>query len=447
MKNTRNILVFLLLGVAAPGTAQITVDAIPTGILCANVQMELPYTASGTYNAGNTFTVELSDVNGSFATPTVLGSVVSTASGTITCTFPAGLSGNGFQLRVNSSDPLEMGVPTAGMLMEAPNAGVNSVASICGNSIQALPFLNGSPDMGGTWSIHMGIGVWMFDDQFTGMADGAVLRYVVTSPNGCADTALVFVNTTIPPVAGANTSITVCASDAPFSMYQELGGFPDAGGTWTNPGGDPQPPVFTPGVSMSGCYTYTVVGSLPCANDTSSLCISVNDVSVLGPNFSITLCTPTPLDMGAGLPPGGTWAYLGAPHSNMFIPGVDPIGPYVYTIPGIPPCPAVSLTAMMNVDAPANAGVDATLNWCQSSGALDLFAQLVGTPSPGGTWTDDNATGALSGSTFNPVGVPSGTYVFTYTVGGGACPAASASVTVNHSGVCLVPPQYPYPVE
>lgn len=373
MKNARNILVFLLLGVAAPGTAQITVDAIPTGILCANVQMELPYTASGTYNAGNTFTAELSDVNGSFATPTVLGSVVSTASGTITCTFPAGLSGNGFQLRVNSSDPLEMGVPTAGMLMEAPNAGVNSVASVCGNSIQAFPFLNGSPDMGGTWSIHMGIGVWMFDDQFTGMADGEVLRYVVTSPNGCADTALVFVNTTIPPVAGANTSITVCASDAPFSMYQELGGFPDAGGTWTNPGGDPQPPTFTPGLSLPGCYTYTVAGIAPCPNASSALCINVSPV--------------------------------------------------------------------------ANAGTDASLNWCQSSGALDLFAQLVGTPSPGGTWTDDNATGALSGSTFNPVGVPSGTYVFTYTVGGGACPAASASVTVNHSGVCLVPPQYPYPVE
>ena len=107
MKNARNFLVFLLLGFAAPGTAQITVGTIPMGILCANVQMELPYTASGTYNAGNTFTAELSDVNGSFATPTVLGSVVSTASGTITCIFPAGLSGNDFQLRVNSSDPLE----------------------------------------------------------------------------------------------------------------------------------------------------------------------------------------------------------------------------------------------------------------------------------------------------------------------------------------------------
>jgi hypothetical protein len=373
MMNSRPFVASLLLGLAGQSVAQITVGAIPTGILCANVQVELPYAASGTYNVGNTFTAELSDVNGSFATPTVLGSVVSTASGTITCIFPAGLSGTGFQLRVNSSDPLEIGNPTAGLLMEAPNAGVNSVASVCGNSIQAFPFLNGSPDMGGTWSIHMGIGVWMFDDQFAGMADGEVLRYVVTSTNGCTDTTLVFVNTSIPPFAGTNTTLSVCASDAPFPMYQALGGFPDAGGIWTSPGGAPQPPTFTPGLSLPGCYTYTVAGIAPCPNASSTLCI--------------------------------------------------------------------------NVSAVANAGNNATLSWCLSSGALDLFAQLGGTPSPGGTWTDDNASGALSGSTFNPAGVPSGTYVFTYTVGGGACPAASASVTVNHSGVCLVPPQYPYPVE
>lgn len=374
MMNTRSLVASWLLGMAAPIAAQITVGVLPApGILCANTQVELPYDAVGTFNAGNVFTAELSDVNGSFASPTVLGSVASTASGTITCVFPAGLSGNGFQLRVNSSDPVEIGIPTAGLLMEAPNAGVNSAASVCGNSIQAFPFLNGSPDMGGTWSIHMGIGVWMFDDQFAGMADGEVLRYVVTSPNGCTDSALVFVNTSIIPFPGTNTTLSICASDAPFSMYQALGGFPDAGGMWTSPGGAPQPPTFTPGLSLPGCYTYTVAGIAPCPNASSTLCITVSPV--------------------------------------------------------------------------ANAGTDATLSWCLSSGALDLFAQLGGTPSPGGTWTDDNATGALSGSTFNPAGVPSGTYVFTYTVGGGACPAASASVTVNHSGVCLVPPQYPYPVE
>lgn len=446
--NTRTLLVSFLLGIAVPCVAQITVGAIPTGILCANVQIELPYTASGTYNAGNNFTAELSDVNGSFATPTVLGSVVSTASGTITCIFPAGLSGNGFQLRVNSSDPLELGVPTAGLLMEAPDAGTSATATICGSTVNALPLLGGTPEPGGNWIVVMGSMTWGgMGDLLAGVTNGSVVEYHVTSPGGCPAMALLEFYTVQPPNSGTSTSMSVCSSDAPFSMFQALGGFPDAGGTWTSPDGVPQSPIFTPGISMPGCYTYTVAGSLPCASASSSLCISVNDAAVLGPNFSITLCSPTPYDMGAGLPPGGTWTYLGAVHSNMFTPGVDPIGPYVYTIPGIPPCQAASLTALMNVDVPANAGTNATLNWCLSSGALDLFEQLGGAPQPGGTWTDDSATGALSGATFNPAGVPSGTYVFTYTVGGGACPAASASVTVNHSGVCIVPPQYPYPVE
>lgn len=374
MKNARNILVFFLLGFAALGTAQITVGTIPTGILCANVQMELPYTASGTYNAGNSFTAELSDVSGSFATPTVLGSVVSTTSGTITCIFPAGLSGNGFQLRVNSSDPLELGVPMAGLLMEAPDAGTSATATICGSTVNALPLLGGTPEPGGNWIVVVGSMTWGgMGDLFAGVTNGSVVEYHVTSPGGCPAMAQLELYTVQPPNSGINTSMSVCSSDAPFSMFQALGGFPDVGGTWTNPGGAPQPPTFTPGLSLPGCYTYTVAGIAPCPNASSALCINVSPV--------------------------------------------------------------------------ANAGSDATLSWCLSSGPLDLFAQLGGTPSPGGTWTDDSGTGALSGATFNPAGVPSGTYVFTYTVGGGACPAASASVTVNHSGVCLVPPQYPYPVE
>jgi hypothetical protein len=375
MMITRSLVASWLLGMAAPIVAQITVGVLPApGILCANTQVELPYDAVATFNAGNVFTAELSDVNGSFASPTVLGSVASTASGTITCIFPAGLSGNGFQLRVNSSDPLEIGIPTSGLLMEAPNAGDNAAATICGSTVNALPLLGGTPEPGGNWIVVVGSMTWGgMDDLLAGVTNGSVVAYHVTSPGGCPSIAHLELYTVDPPNSGINTSMSICSSDAPFSMYQALGGSPDAGGTWTDPGGAPQPPTFTPGLSLPGCYTYTVAGIAPCPNASSTLCINVSPV--------------------------------------------------------------------------ANAGNDATLSWCLSSGALDLFAQLGGTPSPGGTWTDDNASGALSGSIFNPAGVPSGTYVFTYTVGGGACPAASASVTVNHSGVCLVPPQYPYPVE
>lgn len=94
-----------------------------------------------------------------------------------------------------------------------------------------------------------------------------------------------------------------------------------------------------------------------------------------------------------------------------------------------------------------NAGNNATVTRCLSQGDVDLFAQLGGTPEGGGTWTDNSATGQLTGGTFAVAGMPSGSYLFTYTVPGGNCPDAQATVTVNLNAVCVMPPADPYPVE
>ncbi|MBS1773130.1 MAG: gliding motility-associated C-terminal domain-containing protein [Bacteroidetes bacterium] len=54
---------------------------------------------------GNAFTVELSNASGSFASPTVIGSVTSTTAGSIACTIPPSVPyGTGYRVRVKSSD-------------------------------------------------------------------------------------------------------------------------------------------------------------------------------------------------------------------------------------------------------------------------------------------------------------------------------------------------------
>lgn len=69
------------------------------------------YSASGTFQAGNVFRAELSDVSGSFAFPTVVGSLSSTAtSGTINFTIPPGTAaGNNYRVRVTSNNPQATG--------------------------------------------------------------------------------------------------------------------------------------------------------------------------------------------------------------------------------------------------------------------------------------------------------------------------------------------------
>ncbi|MEO8590209.1 MAG: hypothetical protein ABI432_12625 [Flavobacteriales bacterium] len=347
-------------------SAQITVDPMAPVTLCGGQTLAVAFTAIGTFNAGNVFSVELSDAAGSFAAPTIIGSVLATGSGSTSCGFPAGIVGGAGQaIRVNASDPVQTGI-----------------------------------------------------------------AYILP------------MTTVIPPNAGSNAVITLCSSDPPTSLFAALGGTPQSGGTWTNPPGNPSPNTFIPGTSIPGCYTYTVASGPPCANDTAVVCVSVNQAIDLGTDGNLTVCSnASPIDLGAGLPAGGTWVFLGGPHSSVFTPGVDPPGCYTYTVPGIAPCSDATVDRCITVEVMPDAGLDAAVIWCISAGVVDLFTQLGGTPDPGGTWTDIDATGELVGSIFNAPAVAPGNYDFTYVVNGNApCVPASATLTVTVAACIQAPP-------
>jgi hypothetical protein len=67
-------------------------------------------------NAGNVYSVQLSDASGSFATPVTIGSLTSTAlSGTVNYTIPAGLKSGNYKMRIASSNPAYLGTQTANL--------------------------------------------------------------------------------------------------------------------------------------------------------------------------------------------------------------------------------------------------------------------------------------------------------------------------------------------
>lgn len=97
-----------------------TVDAIngaPYTLTTCNgtVAGSINYTATGTFNAGNVFTVQLSDASGNFASPVTVGSLVSTAlTGTINITIPASTAtSSNYKLRILSSDQAATGTPSS----------------------------------------------------------------------------------------------------------------------------------------------------------------------------------------------------------------------------------------------------------------------------------------------------------------------------------------------
>lgn len=91
----------------APYYPEILTGAVSGNTYCLGSAVSVPYTAIGTYNQGNIFSVQLSDPAGSFASPTIIGSYTSTsASGTISAALPLTVAtGSGYRVRVVSSSP------------------------------------------------------------------------------------------------------------------------------------------------------------------------------------------------------------------------------------------------------------------------------------------------------------------------------------------------------
>jgi len=88
----------------------VSTNTITGSPFCVGSSVSVPFTGSGTFNVGNTFTAQLSDVTGSFGSPVDIGFINSTTSGTITATIPiAQTAGTQYRIRVVSSDPVIVG--------------------------------------------------------------------------------------------------------------------------------------------------------------------------------------------------------------------------------------------------------------------------------------------------------------------------------------------------
>jgi hypothetical protein len=77
--------------------------------ICSGGGVTVGFTATG-FNAGNVFTLQLSDITGSFSTPLDIGTLAASSGGNISGLIPGGTSaGSGYKLRLVSSNPVTTG--------------------------------------------------------------------------------------------------------------------------------------------------------------------------------------------------------------------------------------------------------------------------------------------------------------------------------------------------
>lgn len=126
--------------IGTPGAgAALATGAITTTTYCSNnsALISVPFTVTGTVSAGNVYTAQLSNSAGSFASPTAIGTLSSTSTGTlsISATIPSGLPiGNGYRIRVDASAPAAIGADNGTNISITPPPTV-SITSVPANGI------------------------------------------------------------------------------------------------------------------------------------------------------------------------------------------------------------------------------------------------------------------------------------------------------------------------
>jgi hypothetical protein len=110
----------------------VTTNPVAASPLCGIKTFNLSFTSSGTFDTGNTFTVQLSDANGSFSNLVTIGSGNASP---IACVIPDGtVSGSGYFVRVVASAPSAIGSASALSYFVTPTLSTSSTPTNCGTS-------------------------------------------------------------------------------------------------------------------------------------------------------------------------------------------------------------------------------------------------------------------------------------------------------------------------
>ncbi|MEO8589150.1 MAG: gliding motility-associated C-terminal domain-containing protein [Flavobacteriales bacterium] len=288
-----------------------------------------------------------------------------------------------------ASDAIDVAIATP------PDAGTDGSITLCSSEGIADLFgqLAGTPGVGGTWTAPGG-------GPFSGNFDPATdtpgdYVYTISGVAPCpSDDASVTVDVIAVPDPGNDASLSLCSSGNAPVLFDNLGGTPDVGGTWSDPLGNAFAGTFDPAVDPAGDYTYAFFPPAPCAAVSAVISMSVIQALDAGTDGSVEFCqngAAADLFSSLGGTPdaGGTWsAPAGGPFSGVFNPTVNAVGDYTYTVnPGVPCSPSSAVVAV-TIPPAADAGPDA--------GLCDLDHDLNAL----GTWT--------SGSWSGPVGISFG---------------------------------------
>lgn len=390
-------------------TPSINLSALAQSAYCPGASFSVAFTPSGTFNSGNSFSVQLSNSSGSFASPTVIGTG---ASSPISATIPANAAtGSGYLIRVVSSNPGVNSASSPAISISALIVNAGGDQAICAD---ASPInLSGTP-AGGTWS-GTGVNASGTFTPGTSIVGNQTLTYSYTNA-GCSGSDQVLITVKALPTVNAGSNATVCSNAAAINLT----GFSPAGGTWSGNGVSASG-VFTPSAALTGTQILTYTATSNGCSNSDTRTITVTAPVTVSAGLDQALCSNAASINLVGSPSGGTWSGSGVTSAGVFTPSGALVGvrTLTYSISGT--CPGTDeVEITVNAVPTVNPGISQL--FCRNDG---LYPIIQGSPA-GGDWSGSG----VSGNTFDPASANIGANTLTYTVSQNGC-TGSATTTFN----------------
>ena len=439
----------ITLSVVATNT--ITTGVIAGSPFCACSTVNVPFTSTGTFTAGNIYTAQLSNAAGSFAAPTTIGTLASVLNaGTIACTIPCGTpTGVGYRIRVISSAPPVTGTDNGvNIIINAPPVATFSYTGTpyCQNAANPSPTFSGG-GVAGTFTSSAGLVFVSAASGVVNLASSTAGTYTVTNTvaaaGGCA--AVTATSTiTITPVQSSAfnySASTFCQSGA--NPTPTITGV--AGGTFTStPAGLVFVSTSTGQINLVGSalntYTVTYTSPGPCgSSSTASVTITLAPIatfSYTGTPYCQNAANPSPTFSG-----GGSAGTFTSTAGLVFVSAASGVvnlasstaGTYTVTntIAAAGGCAAVTATSTITITPVQSSAFNYSAStFCQSG--VNPTPTITGVA--GGTFTSTPAglvfVSAGTGQ-INLAGSGLNTYTITYTSPGPCSSSSTASVTIT----------------
>ncbi|MEP7171326.1 MAG: kelch repeat-containing protein, partial [Bacteroidota bacterium] len=168
----------------------------PTSAVCPGGTINVPFEVGGIFGAceANAFTVQLSNANGSFVSPTTIGTLAGSQSATIVCTIPGATPvGTGYRIRIVSSSPvvtssnngsnIEIGMVASNVWKQKANFVNGGRERPIGFSIGTKAYVglgeDGSSAMKDFWEYDSGTNTWIQKADFPGAARYSAVSFSI----------------------------------------------------------------------------------------------------------------------------------------------------------------------------------------------------------------------------------------------------------------------------